>query len=66
MVTAGRVGLMDLGKDGPIHLTLIKRPDLESLLIKHKYGDEGEAGIEEWETIMKPIQEVLDQCRVFT
>ena len=58
MVTAGRVGLIELEKDGPVPLTLIKRPDLEGLL-------EGGAGIEESETIMKPIQEVLDQCRMF-
>lgn len=58
MVTAGRVGLVELEKDGPVHLTLIKRPNLEGLL-------EGEAGIEESETIMKPIQEVLGQCRLF-
>ena len=66
MVTVGRVGLIGLEMDGPVHLTLIKRPELEGLLIEHKYGDEGEAGIEESETIMKPIQDVLDQCRVFT
>jgi len=62
MVTAGRVGLIELEKDGPVHLALVKRPDLEGL---HKCGDEGDAGIEESETIMKPIQEVLDRCRVF-
>jgi len=63
---AGRVGLIGLGEDGPVHLTLIERPDLEDLLNKHNNGCEGEVGIEGSETIMKPIQEVLDQCRVFT
>jgi len=55
MVTAGRVGPVDLEKDGPVHLSLIKRPDL----------NEGEAEVEETETITKQIQEVLDHCRVF-
>jgi hypothetical protein len=63
---AGRVGLIELGEDGPVHLTLIKRPDVEDLLTKPKNGYEGEVEIGESETIMKPIQEVLGQCRVFT
>jgi hypothetical protein len=67
MVMAARVGLIELEKDGPVHLTLIARPDPEDPLIKHKHGhNDGEAEIEESETIMKPIQEVLDRCRVST
>jgi len=54
MITAGSVGLMEL-EDGSIPLTLIKRPALES-----------EAEVEELETIIKPIQGVLNYFRVFT
>lgn len=54
MVTAGRVGLVELEKNGLVPLTLIKRPAI---------GDEADE--EGTETIVKPIQEVLDQYRVF-
>ena len=53
MVTAGRVGLIELEDDGLVPLVLIKRPVLED-------GTE----VEVEEAITMPIQEVLNRCRV--
>lgn len=53
MITAGRVGLIELEEDGLVPLVPIRRPALE------------EVEVEE-ETITMPIQEVLNHCRVVT
>lgn len=53
MVTAGRVGLIELEEYGLVPLILIKRPASED-------------GAEMEEAITMPIQEVLNRCRVLT